>query len=156
MHVPDGPRVLFPPPLIYVIGLAVGMLAGRELDLPSLGLGRGPSEIGAAGLIIAGVVVMTAGAGLFMRRRTAIIPFKPASVLVNSGIYGWTRNPMYLGMALTYGGLAVLFNSLGALILLPIVLAVVQTQVIAREEAYLERAFGREYLAYRSRVRRWI
>ena len=91
-----------------------------------------------------------------MRRRTAIIPFKPASVLVNSGIYGWTRNPMYLGMALAYGGLAVLFNSLAALIVLPIVLAVVQTQVIAREEAYLERAFGREYLAYKSQVRRWI
>jgi len=156
MDVPDGPRVHFPPPLIYIGGLAVGWFVGRELHLPSLGLGRGPREIVAAGLIIAGMAVMTAGAGLFMRRRTAIIPFKPASVLVNSGIYGWTRNPMYLGMALAYGGLAVLFNSLAALVVLPIVLAVVQTQVIAREEAYLERAFGKEYLAYKGQVRRWI
>lgn len=156
MHVPDGPRVLFPPPLIYIAGLAVGLFADRELDLPGLGLGRGPREIVAAGLIIAGMAVMTAGAGLFMRRRTAIIPFKPATCLVNSGIYGWTRNPMYLGMALAYAGLALLFNSLAALIVLPIVLAVVQTQVIAREEAYLERAFGREYVAYKGQVRRWI
>jgi protein-S-isoprenylcysteine O-methyltransferase Ste14 len=142
--------------LIYIAGLALALLADRELHLPSLALGRALRETIAAAIIIAGVVVMTAGAGLFMRRRTAIIPYKAASRLVNTGIYGWTRNPMYLGMALTYGGVAVLLKSLGALILLPIVLTVVRTQVIAREEAYLERAFGREYLAYKSQVRRWI
>ena len=83
-----------------------------------------------------------AGAGLFLRNRTAIIPFKPATRLVTSGVYRWTRNPMYLGMALTYAGLAFLLNSLTALVLLLVVIAIVQRQVIAREEAYLERAFG--------------
>jgi protein-S-isoprenylcysteine O-methyltransferase Ste14 len=63
---------------------------------------------------------------------------------------------MYLGMAVFYVGLAVTFNSVAPLVLLPLVLAIVQTQVIAREEAYLERAFGDEYLAYKARVGRWF
>src|SRR5262249_22614759 len=106
--------------------------------------------------VLAGFVVMFAGAGLFMQRRTAIIPYKPATLLVTSGVYGWTRNPMYLGMALAYFGLALLLNSLLSLILLVLVLAIVQPQVIAREEAYLSRAFGSDYVAYKGRVRRWI
>jgi len=91
-----------------------------------------------------------------MRRGTAILPFKPASNLVTSGILGWTRNPMYVGMAVFYVGLAIALNSVASLVLLPVVLAIVQTQVIAREEAYLERAFGEDYVAYKKRVRRWI
>ena len=63
---------------------------------------------------------------------------------------------MYLGMALIYLGVATFFNSLSSLVLLPLVIATVQTQVIAREEAYLERTFGAEYVAYKKRVRAWI
>ena len=152
----DGANVRFPPPLIYVAGLALGVGASRYLNLPSLGLQLGTRSVTGIGLDVVGFLVMFAGAGLFLRRRTAIIPFKPASALVTSGILGWTRNPMYLGMAIFYVGLAVLLNSLAALVLLPLVLAVVQTQVIAREEAYLERAFGDEYRAYKARVGRWF
>ena len=61
---------------------------------------------------------------------------------------------MYLGMALIYTGVAILLNCLPALLLLPLVLAITQTRVIVNEEAHLERAFGDEYLAYRSCVRR--
>ena len=152
----DGANVRFPPPLIYIAGLALGALASRFLHLPSLGLPLALRKVTGIALDVVGFLIMFAGAGLFMRRRTAIIPFKPASVLVTSGILGWTRNPMYLGMAVFYVGLAVLLNSLAALVLLPLVLAVIQTQVIAREEAYLERAFGDEYLAYKTRVGRWF
>ncbi len=63
---------------------------------------------------------------------------------------------MYLGMAFLYAGLAILFDSSLALLLLPLVLLVIQTQVIAREEAYLERAFGDEFRSYKQRVRRWL
>jgi protein-S-isoprenylcysteine O-methyltransferase Ste14 len=154
----DGAKVLFPPPLVYVIGLALGIGAGRLLKLPGLGLGSEPELRGLIGglAVVAGLVVGFVGAGLFLRQRTAIVPFKPASHLVTSGIYGWTRNPMYAGMALSYAGVAVVSNSLAALVLLPLVLATIQGQVIAREEAYLERAFGSAYVAYKNRVRRWI
>lgn len=152
----DGANVRFPPPLIYVAGLALGVGASRFLNLPSLGLQLEMRSVAGIALDVIGFLVMFAGAGLFLRRRTAIIPFKPASALVTSGILSWTRNPMYLGMAIFYAGLAVLLNSLAALVLLPLVLAIVQTQVIAREEAYLERAFGDEYRAYKTRVGRWF
>jgi len=94
--------------------------------------------------------------GLFLRRRTAVIPYKPATSLVTSGIYRWTRNPMYLGLALIYLGLALILNSLAALVLLPLVLSIIQSQVIAKEEAYLERTFGNDYVAYKKSVRPWI
>ena len=152
----DGANVRFPPPLIYVGGLVVGIGADRLLNLPTLGLPIMTRSIAGGTLDVIGLLVMFAGAGLFLRRRTAILPFKPASSLVTIGIFGRTRNPMYLGMAIFYVGLAVILNSLAALILLPLVLAIVQKQVIAREEAYLERAFGHEYLAYKNRVGRWL
>jgi protein-S-isoprenylcysteine O-methyltransferase Ste14 len=152
----DGANVRFPPPLIYVAGLAIGVAAQRILYLPALGIPMVIRSAGGGVLDVIGFLVMFAGAGLFMRRRTAILPFKPASSLVTSGILGWTRNPMYLGMAIFYVGLAVILNNLAALFLLPLVLATVQTQVIAREEAYLERAFGHDYLAYKNRVGRWL
>jgi protein-S-isoprenylcysteine O-methyltransferase Ste14 len=152
----DGAKVRFPPPLIYVAGLALGIVADRVLNLPILGLPLSTRVAAGITVDVIGFLVMFAGAGLFLRRRTAILPFKPASALVTSGILGWTRNPMYLGMAVFYIGVAVILNSVAALVVLPLVLAIVQTQVIAREEAYLERAFGDEYVAYRARVRRWL
>jgi protein-S-isoprenylcysteine O-methyltransferase Ste14 len=152
----DSANVRFPPPLIYLGALVLGVVAGRALGLPRFGLG--PSLRTAAGVaaMLMGAAVSFSGAGLFRRHRTAIIPHKPASRLVTGGIYRWTRNPMYLGIALLYCGAALLFDSLLALVLLPLVLVIVQTQVIAREEAYLERRFGEDYRAYRARVRRWI
>lgn len=152
----DGANVRFPPPAVYAVGLAIGVVAGRLLQFPGLGLASAVREL--LGLIFAvvGIAASMAGAGLFVHRRTAIIPYKPASCLVTSGIYRWTRNPMYLGLALIYVGVAGLLNSLAAILLLPLVLAIIQVSVIAREEAYLERAFGSEYLTYKRRVRPWI
>jgi protein-S-isoprenylcysteine O-methyltransferase Ste14 len=153
----DSANVRFPPPLIYLGFLVLGIWAGRTFGVPGLGLGASTRDL--LGWIITAIGIAVgpvAGAGLFYRLRTAIIPVKPASRLVTSGIYRWTRNPMYLGLALIYAGIAILFDSLLALLLLIAVVAIIQVYVIAREEAYLERAFGDEYRAYRTRVRRWI
>ena len=152
----DGARVFFPPPLIYVAGLALGIAADRLAHLPGLGLQPALRDVLGTGFVVAGLLISFAGAGLFRRLGTAIVPYKPATRLVTSGIYRWTRNPMYLGMAVAYAGVAAFFGSLSSLVLLPLVLVTVQTQVIAREEAYLERAFGAEYEAYKKRVRAWI
>ena len=152
----DGANVRFPPPLIYLGALLIGIFGGRAAGLPGLDLEHESRIALAAVLLAAGLVVNFAGAGSFLRVRTAIIPYKPASTLVTGGIYRWTRNPMYLGMALLYAGFAILFDSLFALLLLPAVLFLIQTQVIKREEAYLERRFGDDFRAYRARVRRWI
>lgn len=154
--VADGAKVRFPPPLVYAAGLALGVAAGRLWNLPGLGLRPNIREILGAVVLLVGLIMSVAGVGLFIRSGTAIIPYKPASTLVTSGIYRWTRNPMYLALALIYAGLALLLDSLPALVLLPVVLAIIQSQVVAREEAYLERAFGEKYVAYKGRVRTWI
>lgn len=153
----DNANVRFPPPLIYLGFLLIGVWMGQWLHLPRFDLGDTARNL--LGWILTGIGVLVgpvAGAGLFRLRGTAIIPVKPASRLVTSGIYRWTRNPMYLGLALIYAGVAILFDSLLALLLLIVVVAVIQTYAIAREEAYLDRTFGDEYRAYKSRVRRWI
>ena len=152
----DGANVRFPPPVVYLAGLAIGIAAGRIFNLPSLGLGIVMRELLGGFLVLAGIAVSFSAVRLFLRSRTAIIPFKSASSLVTSGMYRWTRNPMYLGLALAYAGVAILLDSLPAMILLPLVLAAIQVGVIAKEEAYLERAFGDGYSAYKQTVRRWI
>jgi protein-S-isoprenylcysteine O-methyltransferase Ste14 len=87
---------------------------------------------------------------------TNVQPSQPSTSLVSTGLYRISRNPMYLGMALLYAGLALLLESIVALILLPVVLVIIQTQVIVREERYLEARFGDDYVAYKGRVRRWL
>jgi protein-S-isoprenylcysteine O-methyltransferase Ste14 len=75
---------------------------------------------------------------------------------VAEGPYRFTRNPIYLGFTLVYGGVTALANSPWGALLLPFVLVLMQRGVIQREERYLERVFGEEYLQYKTRVRRWI
>lgn len=151
---PDTAGVVVPPPLIYLAGLAVGF--GLEALLP------GTSLPGAVRWVLGGVIFLLGlGFGLafntaFAREGTAVEPWKPTTAIVTGGPYRLTRNPAYLGMALMYAGIALLGDALWALAPLPVVLAVIDRLVIAREERYLERKFGREYLDYKGTVRRWI
>ena len=91
-----------------------------------------------------------------MSQGTNIEPWRASNLVVTEGLDRWTRNPMDLGMALLYAGLAIGLDSLAALILLPAALVVIQTKVIAREERYLEGKFGDSYRSYKARVRRWL
>ena len=146
--------VRFPPPLIYVAGILLGWLLERTLPLSPI------DELWSAILstfcFIVGAGLVSYAMGLFRLAGTNPLPMRPTTALVLRGPYRFTRNPMYLGMAFLYAGTALLFDLRWALILLPLVLFVVQTQVIAREERYLEAKFGDEYRAYRARVRRWL
>jgi protein-S-isoprenylcysteine O-methyltransferase Ste14 len=80
----------------------------------------------------------------------------PTNALTFEGPYRFTRNPMYVGMALLQGGLALAGNALWPLVALIPVLWIVRTQVIDKEEQYLERRFGQQYRDYKARVRRWL
>ncbi len=87
---------------------------------------------------------------------TPASPYKPVSRIATEGPFRYPRNPGYLSMAMIYAGIASLANALWAILLLPVALLVIQRGVIEREERYLERKFGEEYLRYKARVRRWI
>jgi protein-S-isoprenylcysteine O-methyltransferase Ste14 len=150
----DTAGVVAPPPLIYLGGLAVGF--GLEALLPGASLpGAIRWALGGA-LVVAGVALLASFNTAFTRKGTAVQPWKPTTAIVTTGPYRLTRNPAYLGMALVYVGIALLAEALWVLVPLPVVLAIMDRAVIAREERYLERSFGREYLDYKTRARRWI
>jgi protein-S-isoprenylcysteine O-methyltransferase Ste14 len=110
---------------------------------------------GAAIVVVAFVVIASAYLQL-ARARTTIIPYKTTTTIVESWTYSYTRNPIYLGLAAIYIGIAIFFNSFWPFILLPLVMLVMQRGVIEREERYLEGKFGIDYVDYKSRVRRWL
>src|SRR5215218_8801600 len=90
------------------------------------------------------------------RAGTPTNPYKPSSGIVTEGPFRYTRNPAYLSMTMVYAGVAFLARAPWALALLPVALGVIRRGVIEREERYLERKFGAEYVSYKARVRRWI
>lgn len=151
---PDSPGVRIPPPTFYAAGLIVGLLASRLHPTPWLG--RNVAETLSLLCLVAGAGFAEPALVKFFRVRTGIIPHRPATELVIAGPYRWTRNPMYVGLAFIYTGVAFYAESLWAMLLLPLVLVAIRRLVIAREEAYLERRFGPAYLAYKGRVRRWL
>jgi protein-S-isoprenylcysteine O-methyltransferase Ste14 len=150
----DNPGIRVPPPLIYLLALLLGLLLNRRLHVPFLS--RGVARVHGWPLVGGGVAL----AAWFLRtmhgadttRRTD----KPVSSLVQDGPFRYSRNPGYLSLAIIYAGVAILRNALWAILLLPLVLYVIQRELIEREERYLERTFGEEYLAYKRRVRRWV
>jgi protein-S-isoprenylcysteine O-methyltransferase Ste14 len=79
---------------------------------------------------------------------------KPVSTLVQHGPFRYSRNPGYLSLTMIYAGIAILRNALWAILFLPLLLLVTQRELIEREERYLERTFGEEYLVYKRRVHR--
>ena len=107
-------------------------------------------------LVLVGAATTLSAVGFFRRARTSLVPIRPSTTLVSTGPYRFTRNPMYLGLAVVYVGIACWLGTLWPLLLLPVVLVLVGSLVIAREERYLEAKFGEEYRAYRARVRRWL
>jgi protein-S-isoprenylcysteine O-methyltransferase Ste14 len=150
----DTAGVIAPPPLIYLAGLAIGF--GLEALLPGASLPGALRWIGGGVLVLAGAALLASFNSAFTRKGTAVEPWKPTTAIVTSGPYRLTRNPAYLGMALVYVGIALLAGAVWVLVPLPFVLVVIDRAVIAREERYLERRFGREYLDYKRGVRRWV
>jgi protein-S-isoprenylcysteine O-methyltransferase Ste14 len=107
-------------------------------------------------LILVGLALAAAGIRNFSHAATPVPTYKPVRALVTTGIHGWTRNPIYLGMFLVYGGIGIAARSPWTLLLaLPLAITI-RYGVVAREEAYLERRFGGAYRDYKVRVRRWL
>jgi protein-S-isoprenylcysteine O-methyltransferase Ste14 len=153
----DKPNVIAPPPLIFLSGLLLGGIVQWYY----------PFYIFSAEYliysIIAGILLAVSGFGIILtahlkmkKAQTNIEPWKPTNSIISDGIYSYSRNPIYVAMALIYTGTAFLFNSVWFLPLLVLVLLIVHFCVILREEKYLERKFGDEYLNYKNRVRRWL
>lgn len=152
--VKNHPDVRVPPPLLYFSVLGIGLLLQQAAPLPVIPPSAGhPLAIACA----AGFVVLVAwGVSSFRRARTSLVPIRPATALITDGPFRFTRNPLYLSLALLYLGIALWLGVVWPVVLLPALILLVQQIVILREEAYLEGRFGEAYRAYRARVRRWL
>ena len=152
----DGAAVRFPPPLVYLGALALGVgLHGWLVALP-LPIGTGVRL--AVGLAVAGLgaALIAAALGLFRRTGQNPEPWKPTPEIIATGVYRFTRNSMYLGMALLQAGIGIGLANAWVVALAPASLAIVYAIAVRHEEAYLERKFGAGYLAYKASVRRWL
>lgn len=151
----DRAGVIAPPPLIYLGGLLIGLALNRWWWPCPIFATAGWRWSGLV-LVVAGVALAVAGRRALLAAETNINPFKPTTSIVSSGPFGFTRNPLYLAMALMYLGLTLLANTWWCLPLLVPVLLLIHFGVVVREERYLERKFGDSYRDYRLRVRRYL
>jgi len=150
-----GVRIL--PPLIYLGGLILGYAIWWFWPVPiAPGEWSVVIRIAGGGAFLLGVGLIAVAFTAFRRVGEDPNPMAPTNALTFEGPYRFTRNPMYVGMALLQGGLALAGNALWPLVALIPVLWIVRTQVIDKEEQYLERRFGQQYRDYKARVRRWL
>jgi protein-S-isoprenylcysteine O-methyltransferase Ste14 len=150
----DRPGVPIAPPLLFVLPI-LASLALEWLAPTSFVHGAFRWILGAL-IIVAGVALDVSGFITQKRAGTDPIPFNPSTRIVAHGLYRFSRNPMYIGFDLCALGLAILVDSAWMLLAVPIGLVLIDRIVITREERYLERKFGEEYLTYKRRARRWI
>ncbi len=144
-----------PPVLILIIFISLAFLL-RYLALgPALPLWAVEAS---PVVIIAGVLATLSGLWQFKRAQTTIDPTHPdkASNLVTGGIYQYTRNPMYLGMALVLSGAVLNTGFIVSLILLPLFIWYMTRFQIKPEERAIEGIFAEEYVDYKRQVRRWL
>lgn len=145
-------------PPVVVLLLAGGAMWIAASALPSLDFPLPYKKLVAVVLAAAGGAVAVLGVLSFRHARTTVNPMKPdaASSLVTTGIYRFTRNPMYLGMLLLLAGFAMYLANVAALVLLPVFVVYMNQFQIKPEERALSAIFGPELTAYQQRVRRWI
>jgi len=145
------------PPLLLAAGCGAAMW-GVARAAPGLQLQLAARTPIAVALLTLGAAVGIAGVVGFRARRTTVNPTRPAAAtsLVQHGVYRWTRNPMYLGLALGLAGVAVGLSNLGAMALLPAFVAWIDRLQIIPEERALLANFGAAFTDYAARVRRWL
>lgn len=153
----DTAGITILPPFVYIGGLVVGYVVQFIFPLPVA-----PPTFDIAVRVLGVLLVLFGGwlmftaLGTFQTVGTPANPHEPSKALAFDGPYRLTRNPMYLGMACLLAGLALIGNALWPLIAVIPAVWWIDTQVIAREERYLEAKFGAPYADYKQRVRRWL
>jgi protein-S-isoprenylcysteine O-methyltransferase Ste14 len=152
----DGAAVRLPPPLVYLIAvIAGGVLHAFVSPLP---IALPPPTRIALALVAAGLGLALGGAALGLFRRTGQDPkpWKSTPEILTGGVYRYTRNPMYVGMALLQTAIGLGWGNGWLLAFVPVALVIVFWTAIRHEEAYLERKFGEIYTRYKESVRRWL
>ncbi len=146
-------RIIYPP-MWLAIGVIV-IFACNEL-FPGPRFTGLTSQLAGGALILAGLALLVIAGGLFKQAGTDLIPFRNVSALVTTGVYRYSRNPMYLGMALVLLGTAVTVGASTALAVPLVFCVIIEFRYIRPEEEMLLQLFPEEFPDYCRRVRRWL
>lgn len=149
--------VKFPPPILPIVTIVAGFILGRFVPLlPDVGLPT-PGRYWIGGLVAAAAVLVLVvwPARQFQKTGQDPKPWTPTPEFIVSGMYRYTRNPMYLGMIVFCIGFAIILSEAWVLVLTPVCGWLIYVLAIGPEEAYLDEKFGDSYRAYKARVRRW-
>ena len=149
----DLSRKIIPP--IYLLTSLI-LMSVLNRYLPVKNIVTSPFNDSGIFVGLCGFALSASGAFSFKKAGTAIRPFETPAVLVTDGLYRYTRNPMYLGMILILTGTAIYLGSLTPWFVIPVLFLIIQEWFIKHEEPFLENIFGKEYLDYKSKIRRWI
>jgi protein-S-isoprenylcysteine O-methyltransferase Ste14 len=151
----DHANVMVRPPILWVLLVAAGIGLDFLVALPFMPAGFPGTWVG-GGVWLAVFALAVCAIGHFRRAGTDVQTHTATAVIVDTGVFAFSRNPIYLGAHIGIVGVAVAVDSLWILSTLVPFYLVIRHGVVAREEAYLERTFGDAYVAYKSRVRRWL
>ena len=152
----DRAAIIAPPPLMTILCIAAGIVIEHFKPLPLLpGLGHSRITICITLLIVAAVFIGSA-IREFKRHNEHPSPYQPTGTIMDSGIYGRTRNPIYIGFLIVVLAVAVAMNSLWIALTLVVLFLLLHFGVVRPEERYLSGKFGSTYDDYHSRVPRWI
>jgi protein-S-isoprenylcysteine O-methyltransferase Ste14 len=142
------------PPVWFVLSVIAEIVLRRfapvlRWDVPAL-------RWAGIALIVVGLATSVAAARRFRLHGTPLKPFANSTVLVTDGPFRVSRNPMYLGLAVTLTGVALVLESLTPFLVIPVFVAIITLGFIVPEEAMLKARFGDEYGHFQGRVRRWL
>ena len=151
----DHANVVVRPPVLWVLLVAVGIGLDFLVPLPFMPAGFPAAWVG-GGVWLAGFALAVLAIRQFRRAGTEVQTHTPTAVIVDTGVFAFSRNPIYVGAHIGIVGVAIALDSLWILSTLVPFYFVIRYGVVTREEAYLERKFGEAYLAYKTRVRMWF
>jgi protein-S-isoprenylcysteine O-methyltransferase Ste14 len=150
---PDHPNLPIKPPFIFLAATLAGYVVHWFKPVSV----RPEAWAGLGAIFLAMGLGLCAWAWFALKaHHTDVRPWKPTTVIVTTGPYAYTRNPIYLGFALVQVGIGLWTDRLAVVLLAIPAVVITNNVVIAREETYLARKFGEPYERYLGRVRRWL
>jgi len=148
------PKRKFMPP-VYLLLALLAMFLLHDFA-PLVRFGSTPLRYAGAAVMILGVGITIGSARLFSKLGTPLRPFEESTTVVTTGMFRYTRNPMYLGMVIAMLGIAGILSAVSVFVPIVVFVAIIHYRFILHEERFMEGLFGDEYLAYKNQVRRWF
>lgn len=156
MEKADNPGVYIPPPLFYVAIFLTAVFIQKHFPINSIFFKSLFAKIAGCVLILTGLFFNLPALLQFFKTKNTVITHHPALSLQTTGIYRYSRNPMYVSLFLFYLGISFLVGNWWNFIFFPILFFIVREYIVKREEKYLYRKFGQAFTEYTRQTRRWF